>query len=58
VLALEASRSLDDLQPELDRELGRFQLQGIKISLVSPIPMDYRHNSKIDRVGLRARLES
>jgi acyl-CoA synthetase (AMP-forming)/AMP-acid ligase II len=57
VLAVEAA-NFDVTSDPIDQVLQRFGLQGVRVLQVAQIPMDYRHNSKIDRVALRTQLET
>ena len=57
VLAVE-SQDLSIAQTQITETLRSFALEDVQVLQVPEIPMDYRHNSKIDRVKLRTQLET
>jgi len=52
------SPNREDTSLSIAEVLHRFGLEDVRVLQVEKIPMDYRHNSKIDRVALRAQLEA
>ncbi len=53
VLELETNMTLQALEPDVQSCLARHRVVDVQIRLLDQLPVDRRHNSKIDRVALR-----
>ena len=54
----EPGTSLDQARPDIEKLLSSHTQMPITMMAIDKIPVDYRHQSKIDRVALRQRLEA